>query len=737
MLQTEPLPNSASPSLDERCAQALQMQVAGRLDRAAAIYQEILQAQPLHAAANHCFGILLIHVKRPANALSHLLTALSESPQIPDYWLGCLEALLLIDKWDEASKLVASARQNGIAGAAVDEFARRLEAKRSASTPPPPAATDSGAPTHAEPVKPASPESRRAKTLSPRQQEKNVEAMMIQGRFVDALALARSLTERHPRRGYGWKALGALLAAQKDVAGALVAMHRAVQLAPRDTEALRNIGVTLYQEERYAEAERYLRRAFESDPNSAAVHNDLGVTLSAQSRMGEAQTHFRRAIALSAHESTANSDLPRSSLLLGLSYDPSVDAEVLFAEHCRVGEHLERQLRPSWPRHSNNRDANRRLQVGFVSGDFCNHSVANFIEPILARLQNYPSVELHAYYNNYLEDEVSLRLRGYTQHWRPVLRLSDQQLAQQIRDDGIDILIDLSGHTSLNRLRTFAGKPAPIQASWIGYPGTTGMRAMDYYLADRHLLPPGQFDRYFTEKLVYLPANVPFQPYVAAPPVNALPALASGRMTFGSFNRLNKINAATIDLWSQLLRAVPAAQMLIAGMPPNYPLAEMSAQFAALGIAAERLKFHPRCGMESYLALHHHVDVCLDTYPYNGGTTTVHAIWMGVPTLTVAGPTPAGRQGAAMLGQLDLDGFIAGNAEDFVAKGLYWAKDLAALAKVRADLRHRFQQSPARQPDLIAASLERALRRMWTRWCADLPAESFHSGAAEPAGQIA
>ena len=352
------------------------------------------------------------------------MTALSECPQIPDYWLGCLEALLLLDKTSEADSLMASARQNGCAGAALEEFAKRLEAKRRASTPPP-AATRSGAPANIQPQSSASaPALRRAKTLSPRQLERQIETMMIQGRFGDASALARSLTERYPKRGYGWKALGMLLAGQKDVPGALAAMARAVQLMPQDTEALRNLGVTYYELERYDESEHYLRRALEIDANSAAVHNDLGVTLSAQSRVGEAQTHYRRAIALSAHESTANGDLTRSNLLLGLSYDPTTDADLLFTEHCRVGEHLERQSRDRWPRHPNNRDADRRLQIGFVSGDFCNHSIANFIEPILARLRDYPSLELHAYYNHHLEDAVTSRLRGYTQHWRSVYRLS-------------------------------------------------------------------------------------------------------------------------------------------------------------------------------------------------------------------------------------------------------------------------------------------------------------------------
>lgn len=566
---------------------------------------------------------------------------------------------------------------------------------------------------------------RRAKIPNPRRQEKNVEAMMIEGRYKDALGLARSLTECYPRRSYGWKALGALLAGQKDVAGALIAMQTAVQLAPRDPEALRNMGVTLYQEGRYAEAERYLRRALEIDPNSAAVHNDLGVTLASQSRVIEAQTHFQKAIALTAHESTSNSDLPRSSLLMGLSCDPAVDAESLFAEHCRVGEHLERQLRPSWPRHSNNRDPDRRLQVGFVSGDFCNHSVANFIEPILTRFKDYPSLELHCYYNNYFEDPITLRLRGYTHHWRRVLRLSDQQLEQQIRDDGIDILIDLSGHTSLNRLRTFAHKPAPIQASWIGYPGTTGLRAMDYYLADPHFLPPGQFEHSFTEKIVRLPAAWAFEPYGSSPPVNDLPALERGFVTFGSFNRLAKLNPFTVRLWSRLLRETPGSIIVLAGIPLNEHRQALTELFHSEGIVSERVAFFPRGNMETYLALHHQIDICLDTFPYTGGTTTNHALWMGVPTLTLAGQTPASRQCAANLSHLGLEGFIASNPDDFVQKGLFWSTELAALADVRRGLRERRLGSPLSRPEIIASGLESALRHMWRRWCQDLPAQSF------------
>ncbi|SFC75514.1 Glycosyl transferase family 41, partial [Polaromonas sp. OV174] len=323
--------------------------------------------------------------------------------------------------------------------------------------------------------------------------------------------------------------------------------------------------------------------------------------------------------------------------MFSISQNEAVDAAALFAEHCRFGAQFEAPLRAQWPQHGNSREPARCLQVGFVSGDLYNHAVASFIEPVLVHLAAYASLSLHAYANHPTDDSVTQRLRGHVKHWHPVVGLSDAALAEKIRADGIDILIDLSGHTSKHRLLSFVRKPAPVQVSWIGYPGTTGLSSMDYYLSDRFILPPGQFDHQFTEKLVYLPANAPFLPAAYAPLVNDLPALSHGYLTFGSFNRPSKISRAVIALWSQLLRALPDSRMVLGAMREDDQYDTLTAWFAEERIARERLDFHPRSGMRNYLALHHQVDVCLDTFPYNGGTTTYHALWMGVPTLTLAG----------------------------------------------------------------------------------------------------
>jgi protein O-GlcNAc transferase len=233
------------------------------------------------------------------------------------------------------------------------------------------------------------------------------------------------------------------------------------------------------------------------------------------------------------------------------------------------------------------------------------------------------------------------------------------------------------------------------------------------------------FDSQFTEKLVYLPALAPFLPDKKAPSVNSLPALSNGYVTFGTFNRISKLSRSAIALWCRLMRALPDARIVLGGMPQDGSYNLLVDWFACEGVVRERLSFYKRCDTSDYLALHHQVDMCLDTFPYTGGTTTNYALWMGVPTLTLAGDTPPGRQGAANLGHVGLEGFVAEDAADFERKGLFWAGDLVELAGVRAGLRERCEQSPVRRPEVIAAGVESALRTMWQRWCAGLPTESF------------
>ncbi|HZQ59765.1 MAG TPA: tetratricopeptide repeat protein [Casimicrobiaceae bacterium] len=496
--------------------------------------------------------------------------------------------------------------------------------------------------------------------------------------------------------------------------------ERAIELAADYVEAHYNLGLSLKVAGRTAEAAASLRRAIELRPDYAEAHASLGSTLEDLRDLTGAQASYRRALEL-----RPDAALVHSNLLLCLSHDDSVGRDALIAEHRAFGRRFEPQLRSQWRKHENSRDPQRPLHVGFVSPDLRDHAVAHFMAPILECLSADRTLVLHAYYNHASEGRATPRLRGYFQQWRTVAGLTDEALCDSIRADGIDVLIDLSGHTSENRLLVFARRAAPVQASWIGYPGTTGLETMDYYIADPHFLPPGDLDDQFTEKLVHLPANAPFLPEENAPEVNGLPATANGFITFGSFNRPTKITRSAVALWSRLLRELPDARMLLGAMPDESELGRLVEWFAAEAIARERLDFRPRCDLPAYLALHHEVDLCLDTTPYTGGTTTNHALWMGVPTLSLAGRTPASRQGAAILGHLGLQEFVADDAEAFVAKGVHWANHLAALAQLRSGLRARYTDSAIRRPDVIAQGFSAALRIMWQRWCAGLPPQTI------------
>ena len=540
------------------------------------------------------------------------------------------------------------------------------------------------------------------------------------GKLEEAEASYRQALQINPNHAPTLNNLGTILHDMDRLDGAEASYRRAIQINPDYAEAHNNLGSTLNALGRTHEAEASYRWAIQIKPDLAEAHSNLGSVMHDSGHLEEAESSLRRALAHKPDFSMAH-----SNLLFCITENSTVDAQQLFAEHCRFGMQFESPLLRNHQPHTNSRDPERCLQVGFVSGDFRNHAVASFIEPLLTYLTKYPQLSLHAYANHAADDAITMRLRKNFAHWHPISRLPDATLAENIRSDGIDILIDLSGHSAKNRLTTFARKPAPVQLSWIGYPGTTGLKSMDYFVTDQFFLPRGKLDEQFTEKIVHLPASVPFSPDKNAPPVTRLPTLNNGYVTFGSFNRISKLSRSVIALWSQLLRALPDSRLVLGGMPEDSDFETLVGWFSQERIARERLDFHPRSDMHSYLARYQQVDVCLDTFPYTGGTTTLHAIWMGVPTITLAGNTAAGRSGASILYNLGLEEFVAYDTTDFVRKGLYWAGNPAELSNIRAGLRTRFSESAMSRPDLIAASLERALRIMWQRWCAGLQAEPF------------
>jgi predicted O-linked N-acetylglucosamine transferase (SPINDLY family) len=758
--------SATDPDFEQALAEvrtvALEHHRNGRMDEAESLYRMVLDARPGDADINYNMGVIVYGRGQYAEAVPYFEVAVGANPNQGQYWSSYIEALTNSGETAAAWIVLEMAQQRGMTGPVINKLIAGITAATNAREVAEQAACapSVSTPAPAQPVKPqpaaaGATAKTRLGAAAPTPQEVNRTVTLYnQGRVVEAATLARSLAERFPTHAPSWRAFGLAMHRLGRMREAIEPLGRAIDLVPADHELRRILADSLRDQGLHTQSEAHCRLIVEQDPQNAEAHRLLAMALQAQMRFGEAEASGRRAVELAPISSSAGSvlgvilidqgllaeaevELRRTlalspadpklheNLLFCMNHNDSVGAHALFAQHLQFGEQCERQLRQRWKKHLNARDPERKLNVGFVSGDLCHHAVATFVEPLLPYLAKDPALKLHVYYNHTLQDQTTLRLKQHVQNWNDIAGLSDEALADKIRADRIDVLIDLSGHTGRNRLLTFARKPAPLQASWIGYPGTTGLQAMDYYLADRFLVPPGQAENQFTEKLAYLPACSVFSPYPASPPVNGLPALRNGYFTFGSFNRVSKIRPATVALWAKLLRAIPDSRMLLGSMAPGGDYSKLIEWFESEGIAQDRLDFRARSEEPVYLQQHHHVDLCLDTFPYAGGTTTMHATWMGVPTLTQSGDTIPSRAGATVMSHAGLFGFIASDEDDFIAKGLAIASDLNALAGIRAGLREQFRTSPLLNSQLIADSFSLVLRDMWRRWCAGQPAAAL------------
>jgi len=578
---------------------------------------------------------------------------------------------------------------------------------------------------------------------------------LVRQRALDeAIEMARQWTLRHPKSELVWRMYARALEEAGAIPAALDAIAQALALAPASTEVhalcgalfirakrksdadrahwrcllgdpdhvvgLTNLAQRLWKQGRHDDARGYFERSIEKNPTSATTISNYGNLLMEQGRLADAERMFRKALAL-------QSDLfpALSNLLFCLSHRDDVTPEALFLEHARYGELAIKSVgsAPVGPG-TRNKTAGRKLRVGFVSGDLREHPVANFFVPIWEGLDR-TLFDVCAYNTSDDEDFVTGRMRRGAAIWRDVSALGDAALAALIRSDEIDVLFDLSGHTAGTRLTMFAHKPAPVQVSWIGYPGTTGVPGMDYYFIDKHAVPLGDIAAQFVEKLVYLPSLSAFKPFERSPEIEPAPVLKNGYMTFGSFNRTSKISEQTLDVWGSVLKALPDAKMLIGDIRSNESREELIARFAAHGVGAERLTFRKRTGMEDYLRAHNDVDIALDTYPYTGGTTTNHSLWMGVPVLTLKGETRVSAQTAGVLGRNGLSDWVCETPEQVVMKSAYWASHPSELAALRAGMRKQLRATPSGQNDAVVRGLEAAMVQMWQRWCADLPPASF------------
>ncbi|CAD5373156.1 TPR_REGION domain-containing protein [Rubrivivax sp. A210] len=494
------------------------------------------------------------------------------------------------------------------------------------------------------------------------------------------------------------------------VDAAIDSLRRAVAISPTSAAGLTNLGIAYAAKGRSDEAIAQYRLALAADKSHAAAYAGLGVELNEQGRPAEAVASLRQAVELDPTAIEAH-----SSMLFLLSFlgKPTEYIE----EARRYGAKVEAGVRPL-PRQGLAGEANPPLlRVGLVSGDLRAHPVSEFLEGVLEQLDR-GRIELFAYVTNGRQDEMTARLRRQFAGWVSIVGMDDESAARRIQADGIHVLIDLAGHTGSNRLAVFAWRPAPVQVTWLGYLASTGLSSMDYVLADRISLPEASRAQ-FVEQAWYLPNSLYcFTVPKAAPAVGPSPGLASASVTFGSFQRMNKVSDETLSVWSRVLQAVPGARLRLQNKQLGDPRARppIAQRLAAFGISAERVIFAgPVPDRAAYLACHDEVDIVLDTFPYPGITTTCEALWMGVPTLTLAGDSLLSSQGASLLHCVGLDDWIAADAEDYVRRAVRHAANREALAQLRAGLRDRARASPLFDAPRFARDLELALHGMWRR----------------------
>jgi predicted O-linked N-acetylglucosamine transferase (SPINDLY family) len=536
-------------------------------------------------------------------------------------------------------------------------------------------------------------------------------ALRLAGRLDDAEAALGQALALQPRSTHALNGLGVVLHARGRRAEAITLFEQALAEDPAHFEVLTNLGLALLAEERIEDALARLETCVRLRPDSAMAANNLAGAWRMLGDMQRAVAGYRHALALDPQSIAA-----RSNLLASLNFLPEISTAELLAEHRRFGEGLEAPLRARWRGHTNPRDPDRRLRVGYLSGDFREHAMAFSIAPVLAHC-DAARFETLCYANTAQEDGVTARLRGLAHEWRSLVGATDEDAAELIRRDGIDILVDLSGHTALNRLAVFARKPAPVQVAWLGYVTSTGLTAIDYRLTDRCADPPGADEAGYTEALVRLPCVTVFEPAAGSPPVGPLPSLAGGAFTFACLNQVSKVTPEAVALWARILREVPDSRLLLGNAGDRGVQRRFAEAFAAHGVAAARLAFRPKLPLGDYLALHHEIDLALDTFPYNGGATSCHGLWMGVPFVTVAGDRYMARMGLGLLTEVGLGELVARSTEEYVELAVRAARDRPGLAALRTSLRDRVAASRLADAPRFARALEAAYRGMWQAWC--------------------
>lgn len=643
-------------------ALGLKSHQGGDFARAEAVYRQVLQQDPRCADALHLLGCLSDQMGRAEAAAALILQAIEVNRKVPAYHYNVGNVLLRLGRTDAAIRHYKSAvRLQPDYAAAYNNLGLAFAAQ-------------------------GSPDAIQA--------------------FRTAVHLKPDYPDAHYNLANAWKAQGRL-------AKAVESYRQALALSPDNPDIHYNLANTLKASGLLDDAVRSYLAAIKLRGGDARFHTNLGAVYMEQGRLELAIQSCGEALRLRPEDHLAH-----SSLITATCY-ASNDPAALFRECERWdqqhGEPLRREVAP----YANRRDATRRLRIGYVSADFRRHAVAYFVEPVLAH-HDHEACEILCYSDVAKPDEVTRRLRKYADRWVDCRGMSDDEVARRIRMDEVDILVDLAGHTAGNRLLTFARKPAPVQVSWFGFPATTGIGAMDYRFTDSILDPPDETEKYYSERLIRLSRFYScFQPEHNSPEIGALPALANGFVTFASLNNFAKVTPEMLCLWAEILQAVPSARLLLkaGGLDNGAMASEIRGFFEGKGIETERLLLQGESGILDFLRLNSVVDVVLDPFPFNGGVTSFHALWMGLPLITLAGATAASRVGKSILTRVGLSELVAETTNRYkeIAQGL--AGDIDRLASLRCGMRERLSSAGLLDGDGFTREVERAYRTVWRRWC--------------------
>jgi protein O-GlcNAc transferase len=685
------------PAVLELLRRGLDHQRLGRFGDAAACYHRILAQRPDDPRANHFLGILERQRGNPDAAIRHLMRAVAADPQSPAYLIDLGFVRVELGQFAEAVENFSSALRLNPAepralrglGTALARLNRATEAAAAFRT--------------ALSVSPADPDTltNLGNTLvALGQRDAAIE------RYGEALALDPAHVEAHSN-------LGLALANAGRLDEAIAHYRAALERDPRHIGTRYNLAVALNRQGFPAEAEASLDAVLTAAPDfvdALRLHGDIAIARG-KTRLGIAS--YERAVALQPGNTAV-----LSALIFYRNYLDEPGAGVNLVEAVRFADLVSETVSPTaW--HADIRDPERRLRVGMVSAYFRNHPVTRCLASVVEAIDP-AQIELYGYATARGGDDMTERLKSGCTAWRDVAALSDHDIAHTIAADAIDILIDLNGHSTAQRLAVFAQKPAPIAVTWLGYFASTGLKAIDYVLGNSWVLPEDEADQW-VERPWRLPRSyLCFSPPAIGIPVGRLPALADQRITFGSFNNLNKLSDRTVAVWAQILKAVPDSRLLLrAGQLSEADIAaSTAARFAALGIGRDRLALEGAVSnYAAHLRNYDRVDIALDPYPYTGGATTLEALWMGVPVITLKGDRYVAHMGESILQNLGSPDWIAATAADYVGIASTLASNRQSLANIRSELRPRMEASSLCDPRSLANDLETAFRQMWRIWC--------------------